>query len=175
MPADEQPATDPARDCARHIAQAFADYNAEFRAITRRAPLNFERRDWKKAQRDAVERIELYDRFVHRCIIRPARRAWRAGIRAGRMATDPPVLRVRDCCAAGSGIHQDLLQLRYSPAFRDYRCRRRHRVRRDGPRSTGGGQPYRWDKNLRQPRFAQPALRGSARRSPVSLPVEGFR
>ncbi|HEY4771638.1 MAG TPA: bifunctional isocitrate dehydrogenase kinase/phosphatase [Steroidobacteraceae bacterium] len=69
MAADEEPASDPARDCARHIAQAFADYNAEFRAITRRAPRNFDRRDWKKAQRDAVERIELYDRFVDRCII----------------------------------------------------------------------------------------------------------
>src|ERR1700733_5649583 len=69
MAADEEPASDPARAVARHIAQAFADYNAEFRAITRRAPRNFDRRDWKKAQRDAVERIELYDRFVDRCII----------------------------------------------------------------------------------------------------------
>jgi len=52
-------------DTARFIASAFADYNAEFRAITRRAPLRFEARDWRGSQRDAVERIELYDRFVN--------------------------------------------------------------------------------------------------------------
>jgi len=49
---------------ARRIAGAFAEYNAEFRAITRRAPVRFDTRDWKGGQRDAVERIELYDRFV---------------------------------------------------------------------------------------------------------------
>jgi isocitrate dehydrogenase kinase/phosphatase len=63
-----EPATDPAEHCARHIAQAFADYNAEFRSITRRAPMHFDSRDWKTSQRDAVERIELYDRFVNRTI-----------------------------------------------------------------------------------------------------------
>jgi len=68
MAAEQQPPTDPAPDCARHIAQAFADYNAEFRSITRRAPLHFDSRDWKTSQRDAVERIELYDRFVDRSI-----------------------------------------------------------------------------------------------------------
>jgi len=51
-------------EIARSIAAAFADYNAEFRAITRRAPQRFEARDWRGSQRDAVERIELYDRFV---------------------------------------------------------------------------------------------------------------
>jgi isocitrate dehydrogenase kinase/phosphatase len=55
-------------DCARHIVTAFASYNAEFRAITRRAPLRFDARDWKASQRDAVERIELYDRFVNQTI-----------------------------------------------------------------------------------------------------------
>jgi isocitrate dehydrogenase kinase/phosphatase len=58
---------DPA-DCARQIVDAFARYNAEFRAITRRAPLRFDARDWKGSQRDAVERIDLYDRFVNRTI-----------------------------------------------------------------------------------------------------------
>ncbi|MGE0583439.1 MAG: bifunctional isocitrate dehydrogenase kinase/phosphatase [Steroidobacteraceae bacterium] len=57
-----------AHDCARLIAGAFADYNAEFRAITRRAPQRFDARDWKESQRDAVERIELYDRWVDRAI-----------------------------------------------------------------------------------------------------------
>ena len=56
--------TDNGRLAARRIAGAFAEYNAEFREITRRAPLRFDARDWKGGQRDAVERIELYDRFV---------------------------------------------------------------------------------------------------------------
>ncbi len=55
-------------DSARHIVEAFANYNAEFRAITRRAPLRFDARDWKGSQRDAVQRIELYDRFVNQTI-----------------------------------------------------------------------------------------------------------
>src|SRR3984885_5822600 len=68
MAADNEPPSDRAQDCARHIAEAFAHYNAEFRSITRRAPLHFDGRDWKTSQRDAVERIELYDRFVDRSI-----------------------------------------------------------------------------------------------------------
>src|SRR5689334_17843821 len=55
-------------DCARHIVDAFGFYNAEFRVITRRAPVRFETRDWKGSQRDAVERIDLYDRFVNQTI-----------------------------------------------------------------------------------------------------------
>jgi len=57
-----------AHDCARQLVQAFADYNAEFRTITRRAPQRFDSRDWKGSQRDAVERIDLYDGFVNRTI-----------------------------------------------------------------------------------------------------------
>src|ERR1700722_7676469 len=53
------------RDCAREIASAFVRYNAEFRAITRRAPVRFDARDSKGSQRDAVERIDLYDKFVN--------------------------------------------------------------------------------------------------------------
>jgi isocitrate dehydrogenase kinase/phosphatase len=56
------------RECARHIVDAFAHYNAEFRAITRRAPQRFDARDWKGSQRDAVERIELYDQYVNQTI-----------------------------------------------------------------------------------------------------------
>ncbi|HTL20564.1 MAG TPA: bifunctional isocitrate dehydrogenase kinase/phosphatase [Steroidobacteraceae bacterium] len=56
------------RECARHIVEAFARYNAEFRAITRRAPQRFDMRDLKGSQRDAVERIELYDHFVNQTI-----------------------------------------------------------------------------------------------------------
>jgi isocitrate dehydrogenase kinase/phosphatase len=54
--------------CARRIVEAFAHYNAEFRAITRRAPLRFDARDARGGQRDAVERIELYDHFVNQTI-----------------------------------------------------------------------------------------------------------
>ncbi|HEX4675180.1 MAG TPA: bifunctional isocitrate dehydrogenase kinase/phosphatase [Steroidobacteraceae bacterium] len=57
-----------ARDSAREIAGAFVRYNAEFRAITRRAPVRFDARDSKGSQRDAVERIDLYDKFVNRAV-----------------------------------------------------------------------------------------------------------
>jgi isocitrate dehydrogenase kinase/phosphatase len=53
-----------ARAGAQQIVDAFLRYNEEFRAITRRAPQRFDAQDWKGSQRDAVERIELYDRFV---------------------------------------------------------------------------------------------------------------
>ncbi|MFZ0498548.1 MAG: bifunctional isocitrate dehydrogenase kinase/phosphatase [Steroidobacteraceae bacterium] len=56
--------TERAQLAARRIAGAFAEYNAEFRTITRRAPMRFDARDWKGSQRDAVERIELYDRRI---------------------------------------------------------------------------------------------------------------
>lgn len=55
-------------ECASDLVRAFADYNAEFRAITRRAPQRFEQRDWRGSQRDAVERIELYDKCVNRAV-----------------------------------------------------------------------------------------------------------
>jgi isocitrate dehydrogenase kinase/phosphatase len=55
-------------DCAQIIASAFESYNAEFRAITRRAPVRFDRRDVRASQRDALERMDLYDRYVDRTI-----------------------------------------------------------------------------------------------------------
>jgi isocitrate dehydrogenase kinase/phosphatase len=57
-----------AEDCAQAIVDAFIGYNADFRAVTRRAPQRFEARDWVGSQRDAVERIELYDRRVKQII-----------------------------------------------------------------------------------------------------------
>ena len=65
---NDTPGPPAAKECAREIVEAFAHYNAEFRAITRRAPQRFDARDWKGGQRDAVERIELYDRCVNRTI-----------------------------------------------------------------------------------------------------------
>jgi len=53
-----------ARSCAADVRDRFADYNARFRAITRRAKGRFERREWAERRNDAVERIELYDRCV---------------------------------------------------------------------------------------------------------------
>ncbi len=53
-----------ARACATDLRDRFADYNTRFRAITQRARLRFETRDWPHARADAVERIELYDRCV---------------------------------------------------------------------------------------------------------------
>jgi isocitrate dehydrogenase kinase/phosphatase len=44
------------------IRDRFADYNARFRSVTRRARQRFETRDWAGARLDAVGRIELYDR-----------------------------------------------------------------------------------------------------------------
>ena len=51
-------------DCAQTLVDAFADYNAEFRAVTQRARQRFEDRDWRGSQKDAVERIDLYNRYV---------------------------------------------------------------------------------------------------------------
>src|SRR5262249_12129893 len=63
------PAAMPASECAPLILEAFADYNAQFRLITRRAPGRFDARDARGSQRDAVERIELYDRLVSQTIV----------------------------------------------------------------------------------------------------------
>ena len=53
------------QDCAQTLVDIFADYNTEFRAVTRRARQRFEDRDWHGSQRDAVERIELYEQVRH--------------------------------------------------------------------------------------------------------------
>lgn len=58
-------AADPvARQAAELLVDAFADYDARFADITRRARRRFERRDWAAARQDAVTRIELYDKCV---------------------------------------------------------------------------------------------------------------
>ncbi len=50
--------------CARQLRASYLAYNEEFGLITRRARLRFEQRDWHAGQRDADERIDLYDRHV---------------------------------------------------------------------------------------------------------------
>ncbi len=54
-----------ADDSAAAIVAAFSRYNAEFRAITRRAPERFESRDWAGSQADVVARLELYSTMVN--------------------------------------------------------------------------------------------------------------
>jgi isocitrate dehydrogenase kinase/phosphatase len=54
-----------ADDCAAAIVAAFARYNTEYRAITRRAPERFENRDWAGSQADVVLRLELYSTMVN--------------------------------------------------------------------------------------------------------------
>ncbi len=49
---------------ARQLVAAFVRYNDDFREVTRRATRCFAERDWQQNRRDAVERIELYDRAV---------------------------------------------------------------------------------------------------------------
>src|SRR5271169_4154840 len=57
-----------AQDYAVTIAEHFRLYNEEFGRITRRAARNFLAQDWHAAQLDAVERIELYEQRVARCV-----------------------------------------------------------------------------------------------------------
>lgn len=52
------------------IAEAFADYHAQFAAITQRARRRFEQRHWSAARADAVERIALYDACINECRLR---------------------------------------------------------------------------------------------------------
>jgi len=54
---------------AAAIRDAFLAYNDQFRAITQRARGRFESRDWKGVQRDAAERIDLYDENVSASVL----------------------------------------------------------------------------------------------------------
>jgi isocitrate dehydrogenase kinase/phosphatase len=56
--------SDAAARASAAIVAAFASYNAQYRAITRRAPERFESRDWAGSQADVVERLDLYARMV---------------------------------------------------------------------------------------------------------------
>ena len=49
---------------AHAIHAAFLSYRAEFNAITRRAKVRFEQRDWHGMQDDALERLDLYKKIV---------------------------------------------------------------------------------------------------------------
>ncbi len=75
MNADSAPANDvPAQTAARHAAAAIVEhfvlYNTEFGRVTRAAARNFLVHDVRAAQRDAIERIELYKQWVVRCVFK---------------------------------------------------------------------------------------------------------
>jgi isocitrate dehydrogenase kinase/phosphatase len=55
--------------CAQLVVEGFLSYNASFREITRRAIERFADRDWAGSQRDAVERIELYERWMQAIVV----------------------------------------------------------------------------------------------------------
>ncbi len=52
--------------CAAEIYQGFSTYNHYFHIVTQRAGRRFAERDWHGSQRDAVQRIELYEQAVKR-------------------------------------------------------------------------------------------------------------
>lgn len=52
------------RTAALRLFDAFRNYNRRFRENTRRAARHFASRDWSTSRRDAVERIELYNKSV---------------------------------------------------------------------------------------------------------------
>ncbi len=64
VPACDTSDEDLALGIARALRDAFLEYNAQFRSITRRAKGRFERRDWLGGQRDSAERVDLYDEHV---------------------------------------------------------------------------------------------------------------
>ncbi len=53
-----------ARWGAAAVRESFASYQSEFKHITRRARLRFERRDWRGTQVDVLERLELRGRCI---------------------------------------------------------------------------------------------------------------
>lgn len=57
-----------ARSCATLIRDGFDEYNEAFREMTRRARTRFEQRDWLGGRRDAIERIDLYDRCAAKTV-----------------------------------------------------------------------------------------------------------
>jgi isocitrate dehydrogenase kinase/phosphatase len=65
----ETHSSDEVTEVARQLVAAFVRYNDDFREVTRRASRCFAERDWQQNRRDAVERIELYDKAVSRALV----------------------------------------------------------------------------------------------------------
>src|ERR1041384_1328468 len=53
---------------AQAICDAFVAYHAQFKTITRRARIHFERRDWHAMQTDAAARLDLYGEVITRIV-----------------------------------------------------------------------------------------------------------
>jgi isocitrate dehydrogenase kinase/phosphatase len=58
----------PVHASAQAIFLGYVRYNENFRRVTQRARRRFETRDWRGAQQDLVERIELYEKSVTRIV-----------------------------------------------------------------------------------------------------------
>ena len=65
----DDPHRAPALRAAAAIAAGFATHQRAFREITRRAPGRQASRDWAGIQRDALERLDLYDAEVDRTVL----------------------------------------------------------------------------------------------------------
>jgi len=57
-----------AHAAAAIIHEAFLAFDEAFSAVTRRAPQRFATRDWRSAQQDAAERLQLYRRAVEQAL-----------------------------------------------------------------------------------------------------------
>ena len=55
---------DMAARCAESILEAYRSYSDHYRSITRRARDRFVHMDWVAAQKDTLERLDLYPRIV---------------------------------------------------------------------------------------------------------------
>ena len=83
----EEPIESLAERGANAIHAAFLAYRTEFNAITRRAKVRFEQRDWHGMQDDALERLGLYKKIVRQfSIATPAPTSSGGFDRAGAIA-----------------------------------------------------------------------------------------
>jgi isocitrate dehydrogenase kinase/phosphatase len=57
-----------AKEAGTAIRRGFERFQNEFRAITRRAPRRFARRDWHGMQGDSAERLDVYEAVVERVV-----------------------------------------------------------------------------------------------------------
>ncbi|MGD9234796.1 MAG: bifunctional isocitrate dehydrogenase kinase/phosphatase, partial [Desulfobacterales bacterium] len=56
--------------CAKAIINAFNEYQAEFKVITRRAKMRFENQDWYGMKTDSDERLDLYKKMVDHIVVK---------------------------------------------------------------------------------------------------------
>ena len=54
--------------CAKAIIEAFNEYQAKFKVITRRAKIRFEKQDWHGMKADSDERLDLYKNIVNQIV-----------------------------------------------------------------------------------------------------------